>query len=194
MALRFFLIKIINNQKVKVYEKMKVNEKIPQSNLLYVILKYMAHPLFGLSLSLLLILFEEMIFIFVFGAIYKFDCGNYRSQFVRYIHTVIILLIPVSYIIFQLYDILINFRLIFIEWNLKKLYVQDDPFLFRFEVIYSIPLPIVVLLWGTLNLSDYIRIALTEIILILLMFCTGGFALGVTVYRFMYKRICKKRG
>lgn len=194
MALRFFLIKIINKQKVQAYERMKgqKNQMISKNSLTFVILKYMASPFFGLFLSFSLMVIEEIIFIFIFGVAFKFDCGNYKPVFIRYIHTAMILLIPCSYIIFQFYDILINFRLIFIERNLKKFYVHDDPFLFRMEVIISIPLAVSVFLWGILTLPDYIRIVLTEIIISVLMVCTGGFALLVTLVQFFSLKCCKK--
>jgi hypothetical protein len=197
MSFRYFLMKIIENRKSRLYERIKTNQQgmdatrfSPWINRGLLIL---SSPWIAASVAIAWLFCEMGVFAIIYGS-YGFSCDQSNMRdIIRYVHVIFILIpFPLIYVGLVFYDLLSNWRVFCKECRPLKFYVDDDPFYFRIESISSIPLAIAVIVWGVVSLPDVFHIILTEICILWLMVASGGVALVISLYRYG-RSLCVKQ-
>ena len=144
-------------------------------------LKIVSSPWSTLIFPPLFTVFYCLLNLFIYGY-YSFECyeSTYTAMRILYITVTAILYVIVIFLI--LIDGILNIQLIF-NCRCKKIFVDDDPFNFRPDMIGVLAVIIPSAIWTAVPLPKYIYAVITEFTLFCAPWLMGWQALVITIFK-----------
>ena len=201
MLFRYILLLQIHQNKKKIIQQFKENIQKDstkfgkQTEKLKKILSF----ILKISSSHWIVLIFPLIWLSIFEflqfgviAYHGFKCTESANSLQRLVHTAFIGIVFILIISTLIFDFLCNIPLIFIcQW--KKIFVKNDPYNYRLDMIAFLFLIPITIVWVGVNLPAYPFSLVVEIIMILGLWTSGLQALIITIIKLIHYSSIKKK-
>ena len=187
MLFRYIILLFIHKRKRSFINKLKKSENEQAENytiskkILNFSLKILSSPWIVLFTPFIwLFIYESILFIIFFG--FNFNCSIISFFYLDNVHNFFIFISSFLTICIIIFDFIFNIPLIFTcKW--KKIFLYDDPYHFRLDMIGSLFIFIPTLIWLLVPLPRYFTIVFAEIVLFLQLYFEGIQSLVITILK-----------
>lgn len=122
-------------------------------------------------------------------AIFKFGCGSFGSTLNSYFNAAYAITYAVVVGLLQLFDLLINIKLV-MKCELKRFYIDKDPYSFRLEFLLTILLFVIGVIWVFIP-TTILKIITVDLGLLLILWNFSLLVLLITIYKWIKSKIEK---
>jgi hypothetical protein len=198
MIIRYLIMLRVHKYKIRFIHKLKKNissdsieksEKIQQ--ILVRFLKLISSQYSYLVFPAIWGVIYFLIIITLYG-ITSFECRTTTQFYFRLSYAMGLLFFVVLISITMMIDLFLNLGNFF-KCRWKRYFFDDDPFHFRFDMYFCLPIIPLTLIWALVPFSLYIKNLLVELIIVMGFWLIIGQTLTITILKYFYYKFKQTR-